>query len=407
MSSSAAPQAAPAPMREVLANPKFRRLWLAQLVSIFGDFIAIFAVNNMISFKLHGTADQVTMVMVSFMAPLALVGPIAGVLVDRWQPKRTMVASDLIRAVLVLLLVWATDLWQIYAIFFTMSVVSSFFIPAQSVTTPLIVPREALLGASALMQQAVQVVRIFSPLAAAALVSLAGERLCYYIDAASFLFSAAMIGSLAIPERPPHPTKGITSVASEMGSGFRFILSHPAVSFVILSMTAGLFAITSFGAITPLFVRDILHQETKVYGLLGSMVGIGTIAGALFVTKAGKFLSRPGMVAAGIFAIGIFVVILALLPTTPMAMICFLAIGGSSAFIIVPSGALLQEETPTEMRGRVSSTSVSLVALAQGVALIFAGVIAAQLGIIRLYYLSAAMLFVIGFTGYLRLRKPQ
>ena len=85
--------AATAPgIRSVLAIPAFRRLWTAQFVSVFGDFLAFYAVSSYISFRLHGSPRQVTMVMVAFLLPFALFGPIAGVFVDRWDPRRTMIA---------------------------------------------------------------------------------------------------------------------------------------------------------------------------------------------------------------------------------------------------------------------------------------------------------------------------
>ena len=86
---------------EVLRLRPVRRLWIAQIVSVFGDFLAVFAIIALVTFKLHGTATQVAMVLVSFMAPFAIVSPLAGVFVDRWNVKRTMIASDLIRGVLV------------------------------------------------------------------------------------------------------------------------------------------------------------------------------------------------------------------------------------------------------------------------------------------------------------------
>src|SRR5215831_6105915 len=121
-------------IREVLQIRPFRRLWLAQVVSVFGDFLAIFAVLSYVSFNLKANAAQVTGISVSFMIPFALIGPVAGVFVDRWNVKRTMIASDLIRAVLALGLVFAASLGQIYAILFLLSTVSTFFVPAQSVT---------------------------------------------------------------------------------------------------------------------------------------------------------------------------------------------------------------------------------------------------------------------------------
>src|SRR6266478_6280407 len=166
-SQSSAP-AAPASlsMSQVLRNPQFLRLWLAQMVSIFGDFVALFAVQVAITFRMHGSANDVTRVMVAFLLPMALIGPIAGVFVDRWNVRWTMIASDLTRGVLIVLLAFAASIWQIYAILFAVSCVSTFFMPAQAVTVPLLVKREGLMAASGLMQQTMQFVRIFSPAAA-------------------------------------------------------------------------------------------------------------------------------------------------------------------------------------------------------------------------------------------------
>src|SRR5580692_7268487 len=113
-------------IREVLADKQFFRLWIGQLVSIFGDFVAIFAVQVAITFRMHGTPEDVTGVMVAYMVPLAIVGPFAGVFVDRWNPRVTMIASDVTRGVLIILLAFTTHLWQIYAILFAISTVSSF-----------------------------------------------------------------------------------------------------------------------------------------------------------------------------------------------------------------------------------------------------------------------------------------
>ena len=89
----------PMTFREVLQIPVMRRVWYAQVVSLLGDFLALFAVISVVSFRLHGTPAQVTGVQIAYMLPLAILGPIAGVFVDRWPLKPTLVASDLIRAV--------------------------------------------------------------------------------------------------------------------------------------------------------------------------------------------------------------------------------------------------------------------------------------------------------------------
>src|ERR1700682_4593860 len=155
MPTATAPAAAspPAPMsyRDVLRIDVMRRVWYAQVVSLFGDFLALFAVIAVVSFRMHGTPSQLTGVQIAYMLPIVFVGPIAGVFVDRWPLKPTLVASDLIRAVLALLLIPATPLWHVYLVLAALSCVSAFFGPAQQVTIRTHVPPMGLISANALM----------------------------------------------------------------------------------------------------------------------------------------------------------------------------------------------------------------------------------------------------------------
>jgi DHA3 family macrolide efflux protein-like MFS transporter len=392
-------------MREVLAEKQFRRLWLGQLVSIFGDFVAIFAVQVAITFRMHGTPEDVTGVMVAYMVPLAIVGPFAGVFVDRWNPRLTMIASDLTRGVLIVFLAFTTNLWEIYSIFFALSTVSSFFMPAQSVTVPLLVKREGLMAASGLMQQTMQLVRIFSPAAASALVGLFGEASCYYVDSLTFFVSASVLLSLSY-HRPVVPSpRGLGAVLRDLGQGMKFVFTHPTFSFVILSMTAGMFAMSCFGALVSVFVRDILHGGAYLFGAIGSLIGVGSILGALLVQRASKGKAPASMVSFGLGGVGLFILMIAAVRTPVATLAGAFGIGVSVAFIMVAATALLQGDTPPEMRGRVSSSSMSLIALAQGVAMIFAGGWATRFGIVNLFYASAALLFLVTIGGVLRLRR--
>src|SRR3981189_2079520 len=116
MSTATAPSAgAPAPLsfREVLQVEVIRRVWYAQVVSLFGDFLALFAVIAVVSFRMHGTASQLTGLQIAYMLPIVFVGPVAGVVVDRWPIKPTLVASDLIRAALALLLIPSATIWHV------------------------------------------------------------------------------------------------------------------------------------------------------------------------------------------------------------------------------------------------------------------------------------------------------
>src|SRR5947208_15466226 len=131
--------------RDVLKTTAVRRLWIAQIVSIFGDFLAVFAIFSVVTFQLHGTPTQVGMVLVAFLTPLAIISPLACVYVDKWNLKATMIASDLYRALMILVLVFVRDLNVIYATLFGMATVSAFFVPAQSVAVRTLAPPGGLM----------------------------------------------------------------------------------------------------------------------------------------------------------------------------------------------------------------------------------------------------------------------
>ena len=221
--------------REVLRIDVIRRIWYAQLVSLFGDFLALFAVIAVVSFRMHGTPSQLTGVQIAYMLPMVFVGPIAGVFVDRWPLKPTLVASDVVRAALAMLLIPATSIWQVYIVLAALSCVSAFFGPAQQVTIRTHVPAAGLISANALMQMAFMGMRVVGPATAGAVASSFGPRTCYAIDVASFVGSAALIGSVAI-KRPvaatpsaqatPSSSNRIHAIWRDMGQGIRFIFHH-------------------------------------------------------------------------------------------------------------------------------------------------------------------------------------
>ncbi len=407
MSASPSPSPAkPLSIREVLAIPPFRKLWYSQLVSIFGDFLALYAVIAMVSFRMHGTPREVTLISVFFLLPLAVIGPIAGVFVDRWDPRRTMIASDLARGVVILGLVFSHVPAHVYAVLFACSVFSSFFMPAQAVVLPQIVPMEGLLSANAAMQQAMQLVRIISPALSGALVGWLGGSICYYIDSLSFFVSAGMLLMITVPPRPAHANKEMKGVMSDILSGMKFIVTHEVIGFVILSIAAGMFAIGAFGSLIAVYVRDVLHLGSTIYGTLGSLIGLGMLIGSLVLTRySQRFPDKAKMIVSGLFGCGVSISLIAFFGNLTMSVVGCIGIGLSTALLIIPAMTMMQGQVPPEMRGRVASSSMSLMTLAQGVALLFAGDLAVRFGITAVYYGSGVLLAFIAAFGYWRLEK--
>src|SRR6266481_3391741 len=205
---------------DVMRIPMMRRLWYAQTISVFGDFLALFAVISVLTFRLHASAQQVTGVQIAYMLPIAILGILAGVFVDRWPLKPTMVSSDSIRAALCLLLLAAQQIWHYYAILAAISVVSSFFTPAQGVAIRSAVPLHGLRSANALMQQVMFGMRIIGPAIAAFMVAYLGSASCYVFDAVSFVGSACLIASVVFlkPEKAaPKPAIPAAENTSAVG----------------------------------------------------------------------------------------------------------------------------------------------------------------------------------------------
>jgi MFS transporter, DHA3 family, macrolide efflux protein len=398
------PTASAYTQKTILQHKPFRTLWLAQFVSIFGDFLALFGVISLITFKLHGTAVQVTAVTISYVLPLAVISPIAGVFVDHWNVKRVMIASDVIRAVLIIMLVFVTDVGQICVIFAILSALSSFFAPAQSVTTRTIVPTDGLLAANTMMMQAFYIVRLLSPFAAGTLIWAVGEKACFYLDTASFLFSAFMISSLTIVRpRRQSSEKTLNSLTQDFLEGNRFIFTHTGLTFVFGAMGVAMFVLSSFSPLISIYIRDSLHAGSFTFGFISAMVGIGLIAGAQLVPKLTQ-LSRVQVVLGGLFLLGFSAALLGAIRLTPLAAISTFVMGFAISFVLIPAQTMSQQETPPPLMGRVSSTFMSLILLSQVLGLLLSGYLAKIMGVRALFITSGGGLILIAAAAYVAMR---
>ncbi len=365
-------------------------------MSVLGDFLALFAVQVAIVFRMHGSARDVADVFIASLTPAVVLGPLAGAFADRWDPRRTMIASDVARGILILLLTQAVTMPQICAICCAVSCCSSFFAPAQSITLPLLVPREGLLAANARMQQSMQVMRMVSPALASSLVAAFGERICYAADSASFFTSAALLAALRYSR--PANTVPARAMFRELGCGFHFLLTNSRFSFVMLSMTAGTFAAGCFGALASLYVRDVLQRGPSVLGMIGSLIAAGTVAGSSVLSGCGRDPRR--LIGGGMAGVGASILLIAMVPDTAAALLGSAGMGIGVAVVMIAASVMLQGEIPPELRGRVSSAAAALMSLAQLAALPLAGMWAARLGIRGVFFVSAALLFAVGVSAF-------
>ena len=412
---AADPSALPVPMtvRDVLRLTVMRRVFYAQVVSLLGDFLAIFAVISIVTYRMDGTPAQVTGVQIAYMLPLAVLGPLSGVFVDRWQLKPTLIASDLVRAALVVVLMVSTTMWQIYIVLAALSCVSSFFAPAQSVTIRSHVPPNGLMSANALMQMAMLGARIVGPAAAGTLVSAFGPKVCYAVDFISFVVSAALIGSVtivrpgaAVPAQNVERGR-VAAILHDMGEGMRFILHHAAISFVVMAMAAGTFVMGCFGPLIAIYVREWLHAQAGIFGVVSAMVGTGMLFGMPVVRRVSGRTSSSMLVLSGLGGIGLGALLLGALPWVAMSMLACFTLGFAFAAIIIPAQTLMQQETPAALMGRISSTTMSVVFFAQLVGLVLSGLLAQTFGVRAVFFFCAGLAWVLTAAGKLLLSTDR
>ncbi|HZR23218.1 MAG TPA: MFS transporter [Vicinamibacterales bacterium] len=404
---------APLSFKDALQIDVMRRVFYAQIISLFGDFLALFAVIAVVSFRLHGTANQITGVQIAYLLPMVFIGPIAGVFVDRWPIKPTLIASDVIRGLLAMLLIFSSSVWQIYVVLAALSCVSAFFGPAQTVTIRSHVPTHGLMSANALMQIAFMGSRIVGPATAGVLVARFGPGACYGLDVLSFFISASFIGSVMI-RRPPSDRTAAESSSNrihaiwiDMRAGMSFIAHHAAILFVVLAMAAGMFVIGCFGPLIAIYVRDTLQASAGIFGYVSGTVGVGLLVGTQVLRPLAQKVKSDTLVLSGLAGIGGGVLLLGALPYVAAAFVATFTIGFTFAAVIVPAQTLLQRETPHDMLGRVGSTNVSIIVLAQVLGLFASGGLAETIGVRAVFFLCAGLAFSLAAGGRLFLNAKS
>src|SRR5262249_34560772 len=169
----------------------------------------------------------------------------------------------------------------------------------------------------------------------------------------------------------------------------------------------GMFAISCFGPLIAVYVRDELQATSLVFGIINALIGVGMIFGTLGMNKFAQKLSKTHLALWGLLTMGAFVVILAAFKTIAAASISMFGVGVGVVFVFVSAQTLMQGQTPMELIGRVSSSVMSVLSIAQLVGLAFSGSLAQQIGIRNLFYASALLLFLITVFSYFRLPQPH
>jgi MFS family permease len=407
-------------MLATLRHRDFALLWVAGLVSVAGDY-ALIAALPLHAYALTGSAVAAGAVFAASIVPRVLLGSIAGVFVDRWDRKRTMVAADLLRAVLLLplLAVVSSDLlWLLFLVRAVTGTLGLFFGPAESALLPRLVGEERLVTANALNALNDNLGRLVGPAVGGLLYAAGGLAAVVLIDAVSFAMSAALIMAIRTNARPepaavaPEATAG-SAVFREWLAGLRLVRHDVALRAIFAAIGLGFVAEGTFEAGFAPLVIDVMRGGAGAAGLLLSAQAIGGfVAGALVAQVAARVPPRTlfgvGLIGLGLADFG-FANAARLAPAGTPAVTVAAAFMVFAGFPVVAAFAaengMVQTLTADAYRGRVFGALGTTQALATLVGLALGGVTIDIIGVVPVMSLGALMWAAGGVFALLRLPR--
>jgi dTMP kinase len=384
--------------RNVLAIPAFRKLWNSMVFSSLGDWLGLLATTALAQ-KLSGgsyaTANfAIAGVFIARLLPAVFLGPIAGVIADRFDRRKLMVFSDVIRAGLYISIpIVNTYLW-LYTAMILVECMTLFWSPAKEATVPNLVGKERLESANQVSLLAAYgtapiAAILFSLLTlfANAIESLfpftIGDSIdiALYVNAASFAFAAITIWGLKeIPNGAAAKKSKDEGVLKSLHDGWKAVSQTKIVRGLVVGMIGAFFAAGAVIGLARTFVGD-LGGGDAAYGVLFGAVFTGLAIGIAFGPKIFAQFSRRRLFGASLTTAGFFLVLLALIPNLVMAVFTVIILGTFSGITWVTGFTMLGMEVKDEVRGRTFAFVQSLIRVTLVAVLAVAPVIAAAFGV--------------------------
>ncbi len=382
--------------RQLLSRPAYRRLWLARTISQVGD-VAQFTTLALLLIALTGSGLGVSGAVLAEIAPVLLLAPLAGSLVDRLPRVRVMVAADLARVLLpAVLSVWHDNVAVAYAVAFGLSAGQVFFSPAAQSLLPAVVGDDELVAAnSGIWTAAVTAQVLVAPVAAVIAVQV-GFGAAFAVNSASFALSALVLRGLREPARPT-----AVSVSSPFVHAREALTALTGIPLLKALAAGQLLAALSAGATSALLV--VLAQERLGggggYGLLIAAIGLGAATGPLLLLKRIKNPRRPLFVFGPYAVRGVVDLVLAAVTALPLAAAALVVYGLSTSTGNVTFSSLVQSRVPDELRGRAFAGFDVLWQSGRMLSLLGGGLLADTVGIRAVYLLGGLLLLAAAAVG--------
>lgn len=346
-------------------NTDFTRLWVAQIISLFGDWFNIIALSALVAQYTDKSGLAVSGLLLARVLPPFLVSPFAGVIVDRFNRKRLLIISDVMRTVIGIMLLFATSadrLWIIYVATIFQFMFSAIFEPARSALLPALLPKEHLLKANTLSNVTWSVMLAIGAMIGGIITAAFGTWTALIVDAASFGLSALILTTVRVhrQETEKHPKATSATPAAKTGfkDGLAYVRKHPNIGVLLLvkfGLSVGNVDTLMIAYGTALFV--VGENGTGSLGVLYAAFGLGALLGPVLLNRFnnGRIVTMRRLMIVGFIWVTLGWILLGLAPSLWFAALALIirAMGGSATWTY--SSTSIQMSTDSAYMGRMFS----------------------------------------------------
>ncbi len=395
MSSTAPVPAKVAPPVPLLINRNYALLWIGQSISTIGDAIfdttLVLWIASRIAQGQSWAPLAVSGVLIATAIPIMVVGPLAGVFVDRWNKRYTMLRMDALRAVLIVALLLLTPLpflnsstWPhgvqlagIYLVVLLATVAAQFFGPSRLTLIGDVVSEEQQARATGMAQTSQSLSVVIGPPLAALLFFGTGVQWALLINAASFVISFLAIFLIKVPQRvvDDEENEGGSFFLTDLTSGLTYFRGNRVLTTVLITVTIAMFGAGALNALDYFFIVRNLHAAPSLYGFIGTAQGIGAIVGALAAAVWAERLGVARTFWSAVLALAVLILVYARLTSFAPALVVAFLVGLPTAALNVAVGPLILRNTPRKYIGRVAAVLTPAMSLASIASIAVAGYI--------------------------------
>ncbi len=388
-----------------LRSRDYRLLWGAQLVSVIGDKIHQIAMSVLV-YKLTGSVAQVGIMLAVTTLPAVLFGVPAGVFVDRWDRRVTMIGSDLLRAAIVLCipLLVPYGMVAVYAAAFCVATVSLFFEPARLSLLPQVVEPDELMAANSLDNVSQSVSELVGLIGAAGVVALVGTSAAFLLDGVTFVASAVFVAFVSTRGRALAHESMPQRFLTELQSGLRHIAEVPVLRDLVgvyalggACIAAAILAVN--GLAFERFGSGAVDSRAVGLALLDGAITVGILVGSLTVGQSGSNAAGRKFLV-GLTVFGVSFGLVAFAPSLVAAMPLLFVGGVANMWFFVPGSTLIQTTAEPALLGRVFAAKNAVSRASITVGFLLAGFAAERIGLQSTVLAFGGTLVVVSLLGW-------